>query len=149
MSDLLSTGAISDIKAVLKQVTDTFSKTPVVYRRYGEVMNRFNEDRDKDAPISTHSILGMVQYAGAVRMSVESEHVEGSQESNDVKITVNFADMVAAGLADGDLVICRVETDWMEVDGVNYNVHTVAYDGFLDATPILVLLMGDIVPKRT
>lgn len=143
---LLTTGDKLNFRAAIKLVTDTFMVTPVIYKIGGESTDRFNEDR-LDKTYTDHNLSGLVEYP-----KTESEvKAEGKLNVNDVDVTFNMEDLIAAGLVDATtkMVVFNQTKDRMLINGDLYNVCAVSYDGPLDQQNILVLVGGKRIPNNS
>lgn len=137
---LLSNTDKTNIRAALKLVTDTFFVSAITYKRAGESVDRFNEDRG-DMSYTTLNLSGLVEYKGAG----SDWSVEGGLDKENIKVSLNIEDLIAiGGIVDGTtkMVNFNQNKDYMTVAGVSYKLLKVYYDGPLDAQNILVILEG-------
>ena len=147
MADLLSSGPIANIKLALKDVTDTFFKTSITYQRHKEVLDRFNEDRDKVDVPETFTLLAGIEYGKGAGEINETE--SGAEDNSTVMLMIAFGDLPAQ-MRDGNLAVVNPTTDYFLLNGIKYRVNTPAiYDGFFDATPVLINIGGERYEAKT
>lgn len=146
MSSLLTPQQRADIRAALKDVTDTFMVTPVTYEVHGESMDQFNEDRT-DEQVTEYDLLGLTEYSTSSQSSKGGdikEEVGGAIDTSDIKVTFNLEDLEAvSGLINADhQAIFNMTKDYFTTKGIRYKVTYIQYEGPLDEKDCLLILYG-------
>lgn len=147
MADLLTDSQRADIRAALKDVTDTFMKTPVVYHKAVDSLDRFNEDRG-DMKLVDYNLSGLLEYMTNDKDEVD-EAMEGSLNTQRVQVTFNLEDVAAVGLIADDIPTMQPESDFFTANGERYRVTYVGTDGPLTKRAILVVIKGKLQPKES
>ena len=147
--DLLTDQQRADIKAALHDVTDTFFKTPITYKFSKGNLNRFAESGAGET-FQDYSLLAQVEYADDDNDRIKRT-VDGVDYYADIQLTLNYADMVTAGLIGVDGISkIQVEKDkFVNTEtGVSYYMSWMGYDGFFDEKPVLVVIHGILNPRK-
>lgn len=141
MSSLLSVADKANFRAAIMLVTDTFFTTPILYRMAGESIDRFNEDR-KDIEYIEYNLLGMVEW----KKEKITQTVQGAIDNGDVMVSFNMENLITAGVVDNStkMLIFNATKDYMIINGKNYKVNMINYDGPLDQQNVLVVITGDL-----
>jgi len=143
MASLISEVEKEEIRAVLRDVTDTFFVTPVIYYLAETKLARFQED-DNFAEYVEHTLSALVEYK-------ESEGVkfsmQGAIDKSVVKVTLNVEDLIDLGLYENTnhTVPFKAEKDYMKINNLRYKVKHINFDGPLDRQNILVIIQGEQV----
>jgi uncharacterized protein (DUF934 family) len=141
MADLISNTERTEIRDAMKDVADTFFKTPVAYEHKGETLDFRNEDRPNEET-TIYNLMGMVEYP---KEEVDEE-TGGSIKTADAKVTLLLEDLEQiAGVIDGNNMPIFDDTrDYFTAKGKRYKVTFVMNEGPLDEKDILVVVYGDI-----
>lgn len=147
MGELLNSGQISDIKDVIKKVTDQFFVTPVIISVAIDSLDRFNEDR-LDVKFE-HFVLNCMYEFPTVRSQVQDTQ-QGYTQFYDVKATLNYRDIKSAGLADGNNETkINITRDYMKINNRKYKIISVSLDGPIEAENVLVVIYGKLEENKT
>ncbi len=142
MADLLSPAQRAQIRLALKDVTDTFMKTPVVYSMKGESLDRFNEDRT-DEGSTTFNFNALVEYPTEDSDKIQ-KFSEGALDTAEIMLTMNLEDLKAINFVNSSNICIGNDTkDYFTVNGEVYRVCLICYDGPLDQKNILVVIFGN------
>jgi hypothetical protein len=144
--DLLSAAQRLQIRLALKDVTDTFMKTPISYTLVGQTFDRFMENGESAS--TTVELLGMVEF-----MDENRDHNEvtegGSTNTGRVKATLNLEDLEALDLITPEYTfIGNTAVDYFTTQNEDYKVEHIMYDGALDQKNVLVVIYGIKVAKN-
>ncbi len=148
MAGLLSESDILSFKSAIKDVTDTFMVTPLVYHHLNKnsgTIDKWSEDFKANAYVD-YNLNGLLEYPNTedneVRESV------GSFDYGDISVTFNLEDLADLGIINSDnLVIFTTETDYFTAKGILYRVKKIKYDGPINSRDVLVKIYGDISPE--
>lgn len=147
MADLLTDLQRAQIKAVLGDVTDTFHKTPVtLFKLTGESVDKVQED-NRSRAYTQYSINALISFPDEDKDDVQREDT-GAYDGEQVELQIAFKDFVALSLTSGNKVTLNKTTDEFTANGSKYKIDYLAYDGQLDATPILVMIKGSKKPAK-
>jgi hypothetical protein len=144
--NLVSIAEHLEIRAALRDVSDTFFQSDVIYRkRKAAVLNRFMEDlHDGGDSHDVFFLKGFVEYS--TLLTDESKNIETGWE-NDDSVTVSFhLDYLdELGLINPTTFqpIFETNSDEIIVGGKSYNVVHVVTDGQLQPKNILVVVYGN------
>ena len=96
---LINAQQIAEIKDVLKTVTDTFFVTPLVVSIPKMSLDRFNEDNEDEA-FDNYNLKCMFEIP-TNKAQVDGS-LQGYTQFYDIKVTLNYRDIIAANLHDGN-----------------------------------------------
>jgi len=144
MAILLSEAEKREIRDAVKDVTDTFMVTPILYHASGSSLEVWAEDK-KDEVFTTYLLSALAEpNEGAVKDAI-SRTLQGATDWADVTLTFNLEDLQSFGLVDANLKSTFIaETDYFTWKNTVYNVLDVSYDGPLDAKEVLIKITGKI-----
>lgn len=141
MADLLTDAERAEIRAVIRDVTDTFMKSPITYYKAGESVDIFQESKS-DTPYSVYNLMGLLDYPMNVQDKME-EDVTGAWDYEYVDVTFNFEELQEKGLVSAEYAaLMNPETDYFVCKGMLYKPEGIFYDGPLDAKAVLLVLKG-------
>jgi len=144
--DLLSDAERSDIRNAVKDLTDTFAKSPVTYKFFTEALDRFEEDR---TPVYvTYNLMALEEASQSTTDYMKEFNHEGSRDDGDVKLTFNLEDLDAQGLIATDWGHkLQIESDYFILKGKVHKVIDVYLDGPLTDKNCLVIVVGKLADK--
>jgi hypothetical protein len=142
--DLLSQEDRDKIRLALKDVTDTFMKTPVIYSVYGDTLDRFSEDR-KNKKESVYNLYALAEYRDDTGEWGKGMPA-GLKDQANIKLTFNLEDLVEEGLVETVNWTHKfsIGSDFFITQAKKYKLVWAGYDGPLDQKNILVVLYGEI-----
>lgn len=141
---LLSEAEKREIRDAMKDVTDTFMVTPILYHSSKGSLDRWSEDK-KDETFDTYLLSALAEADKGNEADAVNRTMAGSTDWGDVTLTFNLEDLQAIGLIDAHIRSTFVaEKDYFTWKNVVYNVLDVSYDGPLDAQEILIVVTGKI-----
>lgn len=147
MAELINQAQIEQIKAALKDVTDTFFKTPVSYKLAKPNLDRFKEDNTHT--YDTYELKALVEYESK-DTDLINQTEQGSISHQRVKVSLNYRDLIPLGLTTGDnFVKMRATTDYMVINGQTWKVQFVGLDGPIEPENVLVIVRGDLEEHKT
>jgi len=141
---LLSAADKAEIRAAIKLVTDTFFVTPVIYKRIGNSLDRFSEDRpDRFQP--PIALMALVEYPSGSG-DWAKELVDGAIDQAHIKVTLNLEDLILLGLVNviNYTHVFVSGSDEFTTQGHTYRVLYAGYDGPLDQKNVLVVIYGEL-----
>lgn len=140
MAGLLSAQEEQEIRDAVKSVTDTFMRTSVTYKMYGDSLDRFQEDRKRTQTKDEYILPCLVEYKEAD----DAERIEGATQQNKVKLTVNMDDLEALHLVSAPkwTVPFNSTKDYFICQGKQYKVDYIGYDGALNTKQCLCIIVG-------
>ena len=148
--NLLTPAELAEIRAAIRDVTDTFARTPVTYLLSLGSIDRFNEDRDKtgNEDFETIELEGLVEFTEH-RGDYMKRSEQGSEEKKLAKILFNYDVLEAAGLTTADLGLrFNVEKDYFYTQGVRYRVVYADLDGPMEPKNLLAVVIGEVDVKK-
>lgn len=112
---LISPDQRTQIKNGINSVTDTFMQKPLVYKRYSETLDRFNENRRPAQQLQSYSVLGFIVWGELEgdKTTMDADGNGGFDEST-AYVLFNIKDLIAVGLVDSDKnFIGKANTDYI------------------------------------
>lgn len=98
---LISPAQQAKIKQAIESVTDTFMQKPLIYRKYGESLDRFNENRRNNQKLTEYNILGLVVWGSLEGDKTAMDSLgRGGVDMSDGYIAFHVKDLLAVGLVD-------------------------------------------------
>ncbi|MCB9047613.1 MAG: hypothetical protein H6550_15880 [Chitinophagales bacterium] len=150
MSDLLTPSDRAEIRAALRDVSDTFNKTTITYKKWVGRATRFSSG---DSTYTDYSILALVEYGNleSGRFIIqESVNDSGKLNSASVRITMNVDYLNSThSLWDGtnNVALMNYGADRLFIGDQEYDITQLTYDGPLEAKPILCIIYADPKPN--
>lgn len=147
MAKLLTPAQDREIRDAIQLLADTFFDTPVSYKLHKPTMDVFNEDKDLQK-FESYELKALYEpMAGATTSSTEK--VQGSRDTEEVKLTLNLEDLERSGLINPDHTHkFNIEKDYFECKGRHYKVIDIYYSAPLSKKDVLITIIGR-VSKRT
>lgn len=143
--NLLTNQQHLDIRAALRDVTDTFFTTPVTYRLHadefgdGEMMNPAK-------PYTEFNLVGLPKYLKEDKDEVQRE-TSGAYSVVRVDVLFSMDNLITANLIDTDanppVPLFRPEEDEFLIAGEVFKVILVNVEGFFQPTGVLVRVRGE------
>lgn len=144
--DLLTEAERREFRDAVKDVTDTFMKSPVVYKLFDEALDRFEEDRL--ATYTDYNIVGLEEALQATSDYMKEFTHEGSRDDGDKKLSFNLEDLELVSLINPDFSPkFKLECDYFILKGEVYKVIDVYLDGPLTDKNCLVVVVGKLSDK--
>lgn len=142
MPSLLSSGQKRRIRRVLRDVTDTFMVTPIVYHLAVDRFDRWSEDQEEQ----TYVDINLKALVESITTDNEIERsVQGDRDLNEMKFTMNLEDMQDLGVITSDFKhIFNPTSDYLRHKGLIYKVIDIYYDGPLDEKDVLVVVEAEL-----
>ena len=132
---LLSTTDIADIRAAIKQVTDTFMQLPVIYHQSGVPLDTFQEDRGR-----TYTDYPLVALMLPPKSALDRSEL-GSMDNSELTLYFNYDDMAAHVptliTASGNSIFAQA-SDLFTVQAEKYRIIDIQLEGQLVKRPMLV-----------
>lgn len=98
---LISAAQRAKIKSAIESVTDTFMQKTITYRRYGESLDRFNENRRNNQKLTEYTVLGLVVWGSLEGDKTAMDNLgRGGVDMSDGYIAFHVKDLLAVGLVD-------------------------------------------------
>lgn len=147
--DLLSDLDRLNIRNAIKDVTDTFMKTPVVYTlSSGETLDRFNRGMGTKQE-QVVNLMALAEYKDN-EGEFGKELPDGIKNEAQIKLTYNLEDLQALNLIDTSNWThpFKLGADTFTTQGCYYKLVWVGYDGSLDQKNVLVVMYGAIRDNR-
>lgn len=121
---LLSPAQRAQFKAAVNSVTDTFMLKPLLYRRYGESIDRWNENRLADQKKTEYNVLGLIVWgSNESDKTVMDSEGKGGYDISDGYALFNIKDLVAVGLVNGDgNFIGKSNSDYIVDQNVEHSI---------------------------
>ena len=139
---LISEQDKQEIRASIKEVTDTFFITPIIYKRAIDSLDVYQEDRNTEFEELELNVLYEDHGNEITKM------LAGSSSKHIVKLTFNFDDLDTLGLINDLSVNFNETTDFVIVHNKKYRVVKVGYDGPLEPRNVLIYVIAKIEEKE-
>lgn len=144
--DLLSGQEKYTIESALRNIRDTYFKTPISITRTGVggvLPDRWNSGTTKKSGASqadTYSLLGMVEYRDPTT-SFFMDNVGGADGDFDIMITVGVDEAIASGVisAERKSVVRDGDTVAVANNGEKYRIIAILFDGHFDSSGQLLM----------
>lgn len=138
---LLSSAQKANIRSKIKEVTDTFFVTDLIYHFGYESLDRFQEDRGDMAYYSL-PIQGFAENGSNENEIIE--RLQGIEDLHRMIFSFNITDLKALNLIDLDIKwVGNIDRDYITHKGDLYRIKDVKYDGPLDEEEILLVIEAD------
>jgi hypothetical protein len=135
---------LTDIRAAINNVVETFATTPVVYHwAKAASLDRYGEGQSK-AP-SNINLLGFVEH-GADQIE---QNMIGSLDFQGVKIMFKGTDWETAGLYVNGEVKADPARDFLTVNGKKYKVTNVMPDGAFETRNFIIIVLATLQPQAS
>lgn len=137
--DLLSSGQFQDIRDVIRSVTDTFHKKPIVMHRLSKSLDRFQEGGPRTSADTV--LLGFVEFDDETT-DESKERIEGSVKGNTITVTfnLNYLEELGTVLDANRNFIYQERRDKLSFQGQRYIIDLITYDGLLEDKYELVII---------
>lgn len=98
---LISPAQQAKIKLAIESVTDTFMQKSITYRKYGESLDMFNENRRNNQQFTEYTVLGLVVWGSLEGDKTAMDSLgRGGVDMSDGYIAFHVKDLLAVGLVD-------------------------------------------------
>jgi hypothetical protein len=139
---ILSQAQITEIRAIIRTVTDQFYVTPITYYLRDARPDRWGNKATGQG--TETELLAMVEFPTDLK-DFAKEMEAGVLPSNSVKITMNMDYLEEKGLINAeDGTHIFEEGDFFETQGKSYKVLFAGYDGPLEQKNVLAIIIGEV-----
>jgi len=139
---ILSQAQITEIRAIIRTVTDQFHITPITYYLRDARPDRWGNKATGQG--TETELLAMVEYPSELR-DFGKEMEGGILVSNSVKVTMNMDYLTEKGLVNADDgTHIFEEGDFFDTQGKSYKVVFAGYDGPLEQKNVLAIIIGEV-----
>ena len=122
MPSFLTDEDFAEIRSAIQDVTDTFLRLPITFKKLTGHLSRFSGDRKKTKTTSDIVVNGLIVWGGGGSSDGQFEIDEtGKRDLDEGYILFNFDDMETAGLTDNENVIV-MEGDTIIARDINYKI---------------------------
>jgi hypothetical protein len=145
--NLLSQDDLDEIKAGIKDVTDTFFTTVITYRRAKTILDRYGEGQNNG---TTSAFEDFVMPCKVKYMDDEiSRNIIGASSFRGVKLSFNADFWVTNNLyIDGEVKASQTK-DYVLVNGKIYKVTAITPSGAFERRNLLITVLADLPPQKT
>lgn len=144
---LLDSNYLLEIRGAIKEVTNQFFVTPVIYKLAVPALSRFGEDNNHIGYVD-YNLSALVEYP-------KSENVEyskqGAVDKSKVIVTLNIEDLIFAELYNisTHTLLFKPQKDYMILEGRKYKVLPFRKDGPIDEQNILCIINGELLINKS
>lgn len=129
MPDLHTAADRQQIRDGLRDTMDSFSRTPVILRKIGISMSRYNEDRTDGTP-TDYSFTAIVTYG---KNDVQEDgNLSGKTNFATVEVAVKMTILEGLGLLVDDMPNINPATDLLIINGQIFDITFVSPQGQID-----------------
>lgn len=146
MSDLLTPDNWLQITSAIRDVTDTFLKAPVTYKKRQNTLDRFNEDNNVN-PTVDYSLVALVEWGQASNQNLQT--VDGSVPQERVTVTFDMRYLNEQGLVvinpdNSWVTVFDSASDYLFISGFYYKMDVIKYDGQAEDRQLLCVVEAQV-----
>ena len=143
MVDLMSPAERQQIRDGFRDTMDTYSRTPIVLKKAGISMSRFNEDR-QDIVFTDYSFNAICIY-GKTNNAIDG-NLSGETDVTTVEISVHLDILEGLGLLVNDIPNINITNDLLLINGVLFDITAVSAQGQVDKRQAKANIKGTAQP---
>lgn len=144
--DLLTQSDRNLLRSELKNVTDTFHKTPIIINIKQQRIDIHSEDSAVFETVVPYNLMCYAQFDFILNNLTTS----GTIEKFDVAVDLNIDIVIASGLCDNsENLKFSTGKDTFVINGVSYILRDYSTEGHFEQKGIIVKLLGEKMVKTT
>ena len=141
MTDLLSPQDTAEFFAAIKDVTDTFYKTPIVYLQINKDFDLW--ERERPDTVTEVNLLCRPNKQDDTEDEMV-ERSEGAINEGQTEFQFNFDDLKVAGLTSGEQVTFKEGVEFFKWENEVYKIMLISYaDSNFAGTPAIVYVLAE------